>query len=1369
MAEPKEPKKTGKKKAKKARAEPVYVPVAYPLWFGAASFAWAVVGWLVAAFAPRLAFVPMGGVLHLAFPTVTVALLGVNLYLAVRNLLRGAHVLRLALITGVEVALFTTLFFQFYAHFGAELYDAPGETTPWQWLQFSAAHAFRAGDVFDAVEAYGWGIQSIKHTSPLVGVFVVAYHVVVDVFFLGLVWAAVGRFREAVLADDEFRGMLVRLALAAFAVWFVAWVVVAFFVRPWRFADVPLWFAENALRVVDFADVMESFGIRLHTLPREGVVGTLTLFCRLWIALGLAVLLTRKRKPPARRVLTPPGVAAKPYWGLRVGALAGMAVALFITGLVGWLIAGHPADSLAAAVKEGPDGRAEDALRTLRRMGPSAGAAVPELVAARPGASPAVRDGITRTLGYLGTSAAAPLRAIALTDPPESAGLAVDSLAAVGGPAAPDLVAVWEGTAEPVKDRADAALRQIGGAGVGPLTDGFTPENAHGHYVWLQKLDPNWRLRGTTNPTAVACQGLPRLVERATNPGNAPDAAAAMGEMRACGTAARVILDTALDNLNHKEQVLQSASAEVVVAAGPKETPRLLEMAKDAKGDAIPPGVVTALKNPSMWTAAVLADPGTLPALLAIAPRSQGFPIALPRLAHYGAAAAPAAPVLIPRVADGDADTRATVRGTLDKVHPQWKADPVFTQALPKLLYEAAKLPPEEADDLFAAFQPITAEQAKLVGPVIQKQLRELNKMYTGRGAWTKESPAQYATSLDDVFGPVERLGPRAKELVPTFNGMIRSNAKELNDPKPRIVSARLVKTIERVGGSEAGSPGTLEALGYGDEGFAFIRKQGKAALPTIAELIDSAVPERKLFGVRAAEALGAEAAEAVPRLVAALRDANRDVAPRFNEPVWLLGRLAQALTRIEPDWWARPAAAAALGEVIQPPPGAGTREQTALRRRAIELVAGGGPPAAAAAPKIAAAVVREGVIDPELKGLFDKLAPDWRADADVKAAAPKMAERIASERGFQAERALIDLGPAGLDGITTTLSGLSKTALADRFGREGGFLRDKSLLVLPEFGPAAKAATPTLLALVAKPELHPEAAPKVLAALDKAHPGWAADPAYKDDARAAGEALVKRAAQHPTFVGLAGRCGVEVGGELARQFAAARSDPEAVQVLGQIAAAGPAAKQALPALTKVAADKNGRNRGEVIDAVSKVAAGDAALVPTLAPLLLDPDAKVRAATAPALDRLDPKWRTKPAAKAVVATAKGQLSGTDDAKRGAAADALGHAAAGDATLVPTLCPFLLNTEPAVRTTTAAALEKVDPAWRTKPAAKTTTTAALKQLSDAGARKRFDAVGALDLLRPAEAVAPLEQLVARETDANTRQYAEQVLGRLRKKE
>lgn len=1299
MAEPKEPKKTGKKKAKKARSEPVYVPVAYPLWFGAASFAWAVVGWLVAAFAPRLAFVPLAGVLHLVFPTVTVALLGVNLYLAVRNLLRGAHALRLALITGVEVALFTTLFFQFYAHLGAELYDAPGATTPWQWLQFSAAHAFRAGDVFDAVEAYGWGIQPVKHVSPLVGVFVIAYHVVVDVFFLGLVWAALGRFREAVLADDEFRGMLVRLALAAFAVWFIAWVAVAFVFRPWRFADIPLWFVENFLRVVDFADVMESFGIRLHTLPREGVVGTLTLFCRLWIGVGLAVLLTRKRKPPARRVLTPPGVAARPYWGLRAGALAGMTAALFVTGLVGWLAAGRPAEALAAAVKEGPDGRAEDALRALRRMGPSAGAAVPALVEARAGVSPAVRDGITRTLGYLGASAAAPLREIALTDPPESASLAVDSLAAVGGPAAPDLVAVWEGAAEPVKDRADAALRRVGGAAVGPLTDGFTQTNAHGHYVWLEKLDPNWRLRNTTNPTAVACQGLPKLVERATNPGNAEDAAKAMGEMLACGTAAKVVLPTAIGHLGHQDHALQSAAAGLVIAAGPAETPELLRTAKDAKGDAIPAGVVTVLKNPRMWTDAVKADPGTLPALLAIAPQSEGFPIALEHLKHYGPAAAPAVPVLIPRVADDDAALRGTVRETLDAIRPDWKADPALDRALPALLYQLPKLPPDEAEDLYAAFRPLTKEQAASVRASVDKRLKEVDKMFTGRGAWTKESPAQYAKSLDEVYGPVERLGPRAKALAPGFVNAIKNNTKEYNDPKPRIVTARLLKTLPAIGGSEeVGFSLTLDALGYDQAGFDYVRREGKAAVPHLGEMIDKGDTEKKLFAMRAAAALRGDAAELAPRLLAALPKGNVTVQPRFNEDVWLLERLTQTLTAVDPDWWGRPEAVKGFAGLLEAPE-IETPAATKDRQRVLDLFAAG-PKAAERAPKVAAELLGRGQLGRTTRLTFDKLNPKWRDDPDVKTRIPGLVDRLFGEtRNFQVELLITEFGGAAVPAITERLDSIPDIALiAPPNVRGVGQLRDSAVAMLVKIGPPAKGATPALLKMVAKPQMDPMAAAEIIDALDKTDPGWEKAAAYKDAVGAAGQAFLKRAAEAPQLLPLAGRCGVEVVPELTRRLTAAPSPAHKAEVLNMINVVGRPAKGIAPAVGKLVSDKEHMVvRKAAIAALGRVGAGD------------------------------PSWAT------------------------------------------TLFPGVSDPEAEVRSKTGLALDQVDPDWRAKPAAKQAATAAIKQLTDPSPRKRYDAVGVLDVTRWAPAVGSLEQLVARETDGNTKLYAEGLLARLRKKE
>ncbi|HYH67213.1 MAG TPA: hypothetical protein VD866_21130, partial [Urbifossiella sp.] len=520
--------RTGSKRPRrKQRAAAAFVPVSYPVALGVVSFGWAVVGWLLAALAPRLAFLPGANVLHLLFPAVTVVLLGVNLYVAARSLLRGAHAMRLLVVTGVEVALFTTLFFQLYAHVGAELYDAPGPTTPWQWLQFSAAHALRAGDVLDAIEAYGLAVQPVKHVSPLVAGVVVTYHVIVDVFFLGLVWAAVGRVRGRLLADTKFRGLTTGVALAGCGVWFVAWVAFAFFVRPWRAADMQLWFAENALRVIDVADVMESFDIRLHTLPREGVVGTLTLLCRLWFALGLMVLVTRKRAPAARRVLTPPGAAAGRFWSGRFGMLAGMAAVFVAAGLGGMLLAGRPEEALVAAVRDGPDDRAADALLALRRMGPAARDAVPQLMAVRADAPPAVRDGITRTLGYLGPPAATALRDIALGVDPRSAELAVDALAAGGGRNAPDIVTVWaRHPSEDVRGRAEAALRRLGSAATGPLTDGMTAANSHDHYVWLQNLDPNWRLRDTANPIARNCQSLPDLMRRARGAGTPEEAAA---------------------------------------------------------------------------------------------------------------------------------------------------------------------------------------------------------------------------------------------------------------------------------------------------------------------------------------------------------------------------------------------------------------------------------------------------------------------------------------------------------------------------------------------------------------------------------------------------------------------------------------------------------------------------------------------------------------------------------------------------------------------------------------------------------------------------------------------------------------------------
>jgi hypothetical protein len=1051
--------------------------------------------------------------------------------------------------------------------------------------------------------------------------------------------------------------------------------------------------------VIDFADVMESFGIRLHTLPREGIVGTLTVLCRVWIGIGLTVLATRKRKPADRRVLTPPGVQTASYWRLRAGALAGMAAVFLATGLVGWLVAGRPAESLAAAVKEGPEGRAEDALRALRRMGPSAGDAVPQLVATRHHAPPAVRDNITRTLGYLGTSAAAPLREIALTEPAESAGPAVDSLAAVGGPAAPDLVAGWDMTkADAVRTRAEAALTRVGGDAVGPLMDRLTPENSHGHYVWLQKLDRNWVLRGTINPTALACQRLPDLLFKA-NSTEPAEAAAAMGDIRACGTVAREVLDTAFDRLGHRDHALQSASAGVVVAAGPTVTPRVLRLAAaPTDTQPIPAGAITVLNDASMWTDPVYADPNTLPTLLKLVARPDGLQVAIKRLGHYGPAAAPAAPVLVPKVAEPNGDTRAAVRGTLDRIHPKWKADPALTAALPVFLYQLPQLPQGEADELYAAVKDIPPTGADGVVRAVNNQLREVNQQYRGRGVWTKDSPQAYAQALDAVFGPVERLGPKAKVLVPHFQAMIRANSKELNDPKPKIVNARLLKTIPAIGGgSEADNiPITLEALGHGPAGFDFLRRQGKAGLPAITALIDDRDTDKKLFGMRAAAALGKDAAGVVPRLVAALRGSNQTIQTQGNEEVWMLGRIVETLTAIDPDWWAREDAAAPLAELLSPrefEPVATTRE----RHRALDLVAAAGPRAAPLAPRLAAALVGAGGIDPATRTVLDKLDPKWREGEEVKKQVPTLVGKMALGIDRRNEQTLAALGAVAFPELAAGVEALPAPLLMAGPMEPGAIpLLDRVQVVLTEIGPPAKAATPGFLKLIAKPQLHPRAAEKVFATLDKIDPGWDKAEANKAAVAEAGKVLIKRAPEHPELLALAGRCGVEVVPDLTRRLAAAPSALDKAQVLGMVSTAGRSAK---------------------------------AMAPTVAKLV---NAKEHTVT-----------------------------------RTAAITALGRVAAGDASWASTLFPGVTDTEPEIRSRTGQALDQVDPEWRTKPAAKQAAAAAVKQLTSAETRKRYDAVGVIDVTRHADAVGPLEQLVAREQDPATKSYAQAVLGRLRK--
>ena len=487
----------------------------YPVWLGLASFAWAVVGWVLAASAPRLAFLPAIELLHLVLPGITAALILGNLAFSLYALFRRkVPIDRLLLVTGLQIGLFTTLFFQFAAHLGADCYSIQRPTRSWEWVQFSVAHAVRAADVLDAIEAYGWDIQVIKHRGPFVASVVVAYHVIVDLFVLGLFWAMTRRIKERLLEQPTRVAVIFLLGALTFLIWFGVWMAFAMAVRPWRPIDVPLWFTENVVRVVDFADAMDSFDIHWHQVPSGPVESTLTFFCRVWIAIGISLALNWRM---ARDGVRPPVVDARPVspWGL---SRLGVAVVL-IAALIGAdaLLEAGTLEGIAELTDSATgddDDRASRAIAAIRRLGPNARDAIEPLAEAR-SRFPARSGKIVETLGRLGPDAIEPLREVALGENGAEAATAVASLRRIGPKAAPAL-AVVAGTTQKgkVKTAAAAGLRDLGLEAMPYLIEATDKANSAVHLHWFNELDRKWTSRESDNKTFRALVQLQLFRER---------------------------------------------------------------------------------------------------------------------------------------------------------------------------------------------------------------------------------------------------------------------------------------------------------------------------------------------------------------------------------------------------------------------------------------------------------------------------------------------------------------------------------------------------------------------------------------------------------------------------------------------------------------------------------------------------------------------------------------------------------------------------------------------------------------------------------------------------------------------------------------
>jgi len=520
------------------------------------SVGWLVLGWSIAWYAPWLAVHPawleaLGNLLPLL---VTAGLIGWNFAASLRILGRTARALAALPLTALQVLLFVLLFYQLACHQGAEHYVWDRVPGLLDWIALVVVHALRAADVLDGIEAYGLSFQAIHNASDLTAWILIFFHLVIHLFFLRLLMEVVGRRRRSMLEAGTRRRVARWATLTVIGGFVAIWLFSALFWRPWFWSDLVLWPVDNLLRVVDFVDVMEIYQISLHRVPRLPWEGTLTLACRLLMAVGLAGLLAWGVQEVSIQLLGGRGLdleelrqlalnhpdkelraqaakrgaevarlrehAKRVRWPAGVEVLATLGPACVLALFV---FIGGSQDAIPRLVElaTGPDDRqAERALGALRRLGPRADAAVAPLDESLPQLAPARRLVALETLGYLGPSAAEVLGKWLQQGDEQTRQAVFAALQRIGPRGVPIFLQGLRSQAAEVRDPSREAIEAIGRDAVQPLLDHLVPADAAVVLELLEQLDPYWRLRSSRNPHASAllasCDLIPRLQKATT-------------------------------------------------------------------------------------------------------------------------------------------------------------------------------------------------------------------------------------------------------------------------------------------------------------------------------------------------------------------------------------------------------------------------------------------------------------------------------------------------------------------------------------------------------------------------------------------------------------------------------------------------------------------------------------------------------------------------------------------------------------------------------------------------------------------------------------------------------------------------------------
>jgi HEAT repeat protein len=407
---------------------------------------------------------------------VTLGLLVVDAAVCLRVLICDKRVPVLLNLT--QLALFTVAHYLVFSVWGKQNYIYDREPWMLDWLQFTGAHVIRAVDVLDFIEEYGIDLQNIKHNSTVAGFLLVAMHLTVDVFLLGLVlrfakkvWLSINEVRQkrrqaspaavsALFRAEKRSGRFARILARGKMICLVVcvlFIVVLAYLQQWKAADWLLWPLDTIVRLIDVGDMMQVFAWRLHTVEQSYPVATLAVLTRVltgfyilgWLNYAHLVLLQnlalRTIEEYARDLLDKNiGIRKLTADVLgRIGPHASAAVPALIRTLAdrdpdvrraakealgkvdpNWPQAPQAGSAVPALVQaladRDPDVRwaAEEALGKVDPnwpQAPQAGSAAPALAQALADRDPDVRTEAARTLGRIGPQAGSAVPALIRT------------------------------------------------------------------------------------------------------------------------------------------------------------------------------------------------------------------------------------------------------------------------------------------------------------------------------------------------------------------------------------------------------------------------------------------------------------------------------------------------------------------------------------------------------------------------------------------------------------------------------------------------------------------------------------------------------------------------------------------------------------------------------------------------------------------------------------------------------------------------------------------------------------------------------------------------------------------------------------------